>query len=416
MTFFGIDDHHIYQVDKKVRSPIYETKNLLLGIEVDLSRSMLLIHEAAPKKAPYDTTQLLLFTIESGEITPLHTTSGVVIFFTFKEGSTPFFLVDTDPMWENRGLDPYKPRGIGMKNGLFHQGSLFLAVTHEGADLLVEIKGETPVIHPHPLTSIQELFSHNNHLCIAGKDESGTFKICSLEAQMAPPQGIMKNLHSLQKKGWCVGPIEKNRKILIRIHGGPIAHTEKVLTEEILHYLPLDYTLVYPNYVGSTGYGRKHRLGLLGNYGVKDVEEIVELLQELHARGIDYKDIFLKGKSSAGLTAMLAACKVPVAALSIYCPVTENNPNDEELSFLFPKNFAPRHQLAALRTPLILFQGDSDTIISPEATASFVALFKGDLKIESHLLKGVGHFIRGPIESWCLTQETDFLKNGSRAI
>ncbi|MBM3195019.1 MAG: hypothetical protein FJZ60_04560, partial [Chlamydiae bacterium] len=213
-------------------------------------------------------------------------------------------------------------------------------------------------------------------------------------------------------KGWVVGELQPDRPTIIRIHGGPIAHVEKRITDEILAYHAKGYNLIYPNYRGSTGYGRKHRTDLLGHYSEVDVADILNLIGYLVEKGVDPKNIILKGKSSAGLTAIMASLKVLVGALCIYCPVTKNDPHDQELVSLFPKNFDPFASMVNVQTPMILFQGDEDTVILKKWTDKYVEGVKSrNCPLQYHVLIGVGHSIRNETEKECLQLEEAFISN-----
>ena len=430
---YGMDLNCIYEINDTQDQILYKTDEVILDFITDPSGDGIIVHTTRKGVSPYQATDL--FWIKSPKMEPisLNNSDAVVTHFTFDEDLKPYFLTDTDPYFESRGIDLYKKRVIGCNNIVMFADRHFLLATKEGVDMLIECKNDILIEHPLGLTSIQELFSDQNYLYIAGFSLTGPLKI--LKAQVEPDQPLVFDnfldlsldgiefdelppslelgaLDPKAGKGWIVGQLQLDQPLIIRIHGGPIGHVEKRITGEILAYHARGYNLIYPNYKGSTGYGRKHRLDLIGHYSEADVTDILNLIEYLIQRGVDPKKIILKGKSSAGLTAILASLKVRVGALCIYCPVTKNDPEDQELVYLFPKNFDPFLLLLKVHTPMILFQGDEDTIILKKWTDMYVQELKNrNCPIQYHVLSGVGHSIRNEIEKECLQLEEAFIYN-----
>jgi len=154
----------------------------------------------------------------------------------------------------------------------------------------------------------------------------------------------------------------------------------------------------------------------LRNYGKADVEDVVCLIKELKKKGVKTSNIFLKGKSSAGLTAILSSLDEEVQALAIYCPVTHNDPLDAELASLFPPNYDPFEKLCTNQAPMILFQGDVDRIVAKEHTDKYVKSLNTTRFFQYEILEGVGHSIKGETEMECLKKEFAFFKNISDTL
>jgi len=430
---YGMDLHRIYEIDGTQNKVLFETDEIILDFFIDPSCDGLIVNATRKGFSPYQATDLWWVEKQNAVAVSLNSRDAVVTHFTFDEDLKPYFLTDTDAYFESRGIDLYKKRAIGCNNFVMLIDRYFLLATKEGVDMLIERRGSNWIEHPLGLTSIQELFCDETHLYVAGFSLTGPLMI--LKARVEPDQplkfDIFLDLSKGEKgvkdlnpplelsalepkggKGWVVGELQPDRPTIIRIHGGPIAHVEKRITDEILAYHAKGYNLIYPNYRGSTGYGRKHRTDLLGHYSEVDVADILNLIGYLVEKGVDPKNIILKGKSSAGLTAIMASLKVLVGALCIYCPVTKNDPHDQELVSLFPKNFDPFASMVNVQTPMILFQGDEDTVILKKWTDKYVEGVKSrNCPLQYHVLIGVGHSIRNETEKECLQLEEAFISN-----
>jgi len=435
---YGMDAKNLYRICKGGKEVLYKTETSLLGFSVSPLETQILLHESVEGASFYDKTALSLLDISSKNRTPLYQGESLVTHYGFQEDGSPFFLSETDPILAEKGLDGFKRRPLGAKNSLFFKNTFFLLFTHQGEDgLYVWEKNGLEKI-ALPLTSIDEMFADTRQLFVSGRTASGEFTLLKAEKPLEgknwvfdiqavldiqgnfSPYKETKNYSpsTLEPlpfhwgKGWITGKFDPNKPTLIRIHSGPIVHTERVVTQEIEMAVELGYQVLLPNYRGSTGYGRNHRMALLNNYGNADVEDVVHLIRELKNQGVKSSNIYLKGKSSAGLTAILSSIQEEVQKLAIYCPVTVNDPHDEELIYLFPKGADFFKRMCKLRTPTILFQGDKDLIVAKEKTDRYVAsLDRASFSLSYEILKGEGHSIKGEMEQACLKKEFSFFSN-----
>lgn len=71
---------------------------------------------------------------------------------------------------------------------------------------------------------------------------------------------------------------------MVAIHGGPHGYADSTLTYFKYLLLKAGYTVVYPNFTGSAGWGKKFLEGALGRIGEVDAKEIVECVRQLVAR------------------------------------------------------------------------------------------------------------------------------------
>ena len=435
---YGMDTQKLYRILKEYKEVIYETNTLLLGFSISPLETQILIHESVEGASFYDKTALCLWDISLKKKTPLYQGDSLITHYGFQGDGTPFFLSETDPILVEKGLDGFKRRPLGARNSLFFENTLFLLLTHQGEDGVYLWEKNVLEKIALPLTSIDEIFADSRQLFVAGRNANGEFALLFAKKPLEGKNWVFETMAVLDTqgnfspyketkncfsmvleplpnqwgKGWITGKFDPNKPTLIRIHSGPIGHVERVVTQEIEMAVERGYQVLLPNYRGSTGYGRTHRTALLNNYGKADVEDIVHLLRELKNNGVKSSNIFLKGKSSAGLTAILSSLQEEVNKLAIYCPVTVNDPHDEELIHLFPKGCDFFKQMCTLHTPTILFQGDKDLIVPKEKTDKYVAsLDRSSFLLIYEILKGVGHSTKGEIEEACLKKEFAFFSN-----
>jgi len=128
--------------------------------------------------------------------------------------------------------------------------------------------------------------------------------------------------------GWFYRPKEINGKTLVRIHGGPTAHSEDMLDINIQYFCSLGYSVLDPNYRGSTGYGVNFRELIKhdgwGGYDLQDVRTGILLLFE---KGMaSQKKVGIFGTSYGGYMSWNAITHFPpeiVAASAPICGMTD---------------------------------------------------------------------------------------------
>ncbi|TFG34679.1 S9 family peptidase [Candidatus Thorarchaeota archaeon] len=86
--------------------------------------------------------------------------------------------------------------------------------------------------------------------------------------------------------GWLYRPQFSNSRTIIKIHGGPTAHSEDALDIDIQYLCSLGFTILNPNYRGSTGYGVNFReLIKKDGWGGKDLDDVRTGISSLFENG-----------------------------------------------------------------------------------------------------------------------------------
>jgi dipeptidyl aminopeptidase/acylaminoacyl peptidase len=107
----------------------------------------------------------------------------------------------------------------------------------------------------------------------------------------------------------AVGPPGELPPLVVRIHGGPTAAARAELSTSVQFWTTRGFAVVEVNYRGSTGYGRRYRDRLLGNWGRTDVEDCLAMARGLAERGrVAAGRALIRGGSAGGFTTLAALC------------------------------------------------------------------------------------------------------------
>lgn len=172
--------------------------------------------------------------------------------------------------------------------------------------------------------------------------------------------------------------------LIVTIHGGPTSATSTALDLDTQYWTSRGFAVVAVNYRGSSGYGRRYRDTLQGQWGVADIEDCVFAVRYLVERGdVDPERVAIRGGSAGGYTTLRAITSSDVfkAGASHY------GISDLELMALETHKFesryldgligpyperrdlylerSPMYALDRLSVPVIFFQGLEDAVVPP---------------------------------------------------
>jgi dipeptidyl aminopeptidase/acylaminoacyl peptidase len=168
-------------------------------------------------------------------------------------------------------------------------------------------------------------------------------------------------------------------------HGGPTAAAARTLDVRIQYWTTRGFAVVDVNYGGSTGYGRKYRERLRGEWGRVDVGDMIHAVRSLvEAERVDPERLIIRGGSAGGYTTLAALTFHPgvFRAGASYYGVSDlellaRDTHKFEARYLdslvgpYPAMAAeyrarsPIHATAGLACALIFFQGLDDHVVPP---------------------------------------------------
>ncbi len=202
--------------------------------------------------------------------------------------------------------------------------------------------------------------------------------------------------------------------LLVKVHGGPTSATSSALDLKIRYWTSRGFAVLDVNYRGSTGYGRRYREKLHGEWGVADVADCINGARALAARGLADPDRLLISGSSAGGYTVLAALTfhdVFAAGASYYgigdlasamrdTEKFESRYGDRLIGPL-PEAEAtwrarsPLLHAERLTRPVIFFQGLDDRVVPPDQSERMFEAARANGAVTAYLpFPGEGHGFR----------------------
>lgn len=180
--------------------------------------------------------------------------------------------------------------------------------------------------------------------------------------------------------------------LLINCHGGPTGAASTSLDLGIQFWTSRGFAVVDVNYRGSTGYGRRYRDALAGQWGLLDVSDCLSAARSLVQEGLaDARRTAIRGRSSGGYTALAALIQQQgtlQAGVSYYgisdLERLARDTHKFESHYLdwlvgpWPHAVdtyrlrSPLPQVHRLSVPVLFFQGLDDPVVPPSQTERMV--------------------------------------------
>jgi dipeptidyl aminopeptidase/acylaminoacyl peptidase len=180
------------------------------------------------------------------------------------------------------------------------------------------------------------------------------------------------------------GPSEERPPLLVKSHGGPTAAASTTLSWAVQYWTSRGIAVLDVDYGGSSGYGRKYRQRLDGQWGVVDVDDCVNGARYLVKIGeVDGNRLAIRGGSAGGYTTLCALTFRSIfRAGASYFGVSDlealtKDTHKFESRYLdrmigpYPerrdlyRERSPIHFVNQISCPMILFQGLEDKVVPP---------------------------------------------------
>jgi dipeptidyl aminopeptidase/acylaminoacyl peptidase len=184
--------------------------------------------------------------------------------------------------------------------------------------------------------------------------------------------------------------------LIVSGHGGPIAAADATFDRRIQFWTTRGFAVVDVNYGGSTGFGTEYRRRLNGQWGIVDVDDLINAARHLVATGrADPRRLAIRGGSAGGYTVLAAMTQQPefFGAGASYYGISDleallHDSHKFESRCLdilvgpYPAardeyiRRSPIHAVDRLACPLILFQGLEDKVVPPNQSEMMVEALK----------------------------------------
>ncbi len=202
--------------------------------------------------------------------------------------------------------------------------------------------------------------------------------------------------------------------LIVLGHGGPTGATEASFNSKIQYWTQRGFAVADVNYRGSTGFGRTYRHALIGQWGVKDVDDLCHAATYLANKGLAHPQQKIIKGSSAGGYSVLAALTLRNtfnAGVSLYgiadLETLAQDTHKFEAHYLdkligpYPaqkalyKARSPINHIDELNCPILVAQGLDDKIVPPSQAQLIVeAAQKKGVAVKYLAFAGEGHGFR----------------------
>jgi dipeptidyl aminopeptidase/acylaminoacyl peptidase len=209
-------------------------------------------------------------------------------------------------------------------------------------------------------------------------------------------------------------PNDEKPPLIVLAHGGPTSAARSQLSLPIRYWTSRGFAVVDVNYRGSSGFGRKYRKKLDGNWGIADVQDCVCVAEYLVDRGdVDAARLIIRGGSAGGFTVLsaLAFHNTFTAGASMYgvadLEALANDTHKFESRYLdgligpWPESRdiyqarSPINHIEGFKAPMIVLQGSEDAIVPPNQSRMIVdALDERNIPVAYIEFEGEQHGFR----------------------
>lgn len=221
-------------------------------------------------------------------------------------------------------------------------------------------------------------------------------------------------------QGWLYRPKEKPRGTVVYVHGGPTAHSEDEINNQLQLFARYGFVVLDPNYRGSTGFGMAFQEAIkVDGWGGREQEDIRAGIASLIADGIAQAGkVGVTGTSYGGYSSWCAITRFPVdvcAAAAPICGMTDLavdyqstrpdlRPYSAEMMGGTPAQVpdkyrarSPIHFVQNIQGRLLIVQGARDPNVTPENVRVVIAALKeAGIPYELLTFSDEGHGISKP--------------------
>ena len=234
----------------------------------------------------------------------------------------------------------------------------------------------------------------------------------------------------------CEDKPQRIPPLVVMIHGGPTSKTNALYDPLKQFWTTHGYAVLDVNHRGSSGYGREFRQSLLGRWGERDIEDVIDAIDYVISKNwANSEEIFVRGKSAGGYAVLrllteygeyfaAGASYYGIGNLAVLAEDTHKFEfcySEQLLGRVYDAKNAskagdpyydrsPVNFLDNMCCPVIVFQGSEDRVVPPSLAHNLVAVLKQKGIFHEYIeYPGEGHGFRNPKNSSdALQRELDF--------
>lgn len=191
-------------------------------------------------------------------------------------------------------------------------------------------------------------------------------------------------------------PEKSNKAGIVYVHGGPSGQTLYEWDLLVQYLVAKGYTVLAPNYRGSTGYGVDFEHKNYGDWGGGDTQDCIHGAKVLAQTGVDPARIAIMGGSYGGYMTICALSRDP--GYHFACGITKFGDSNlysswaqcnrelrlyTEIFLGHPREYpniymagSPLHQVENIKKPVLIMHGLLDDIVPPESSEEWVEALK----------------------------------------
>ncbi len=210
--------------------------------------------------------------------------------------------------------------------------------------------------------------------------------------------------------------VQKEQKgLLVWIHGGPTGQTKTSFNSRFCYFLDKGWSILVPDYRGSSGWGKKYLQSLNHQWGIFDTADVARSIEFIQQQNI-FKKVVLVGASAGGFTALNLMSNFPQlcdGGIVLY-PLSDLVDATNSIHRLEAHYFhsligpiedkkqdyqkrSPIYNVDKIQAPLLVFHGDQDKVIPIEQSVKLVSLLKEqNKKVDFVIYKDQGHGWKNP--------------------
>lgn len=227
--------------------------------------------------------------------------------------------------------------------------------------------------------------------------------VAGFEPALAEPEPVTLN----GVPALVYGP-QPARHLMVQVHGGPVGQNQVIFDAKTAFWLDRGWTVLVPDFRGSTGHGRAHQQAINGGWGDVDIDDIAAAT---HAVQADPARTVVVGGSSGGMAVLLLLARyselfaagvasypvVDLIGLAASTHRFEAHSNDRLVgtSRKVLKARSPLAHLDRISKPLLVFHGLDDEVVPPRQSRALVRKLRAQGKDVEHVeYPGEGHGFR----------------------